>query len=240
MNNIAEGNLLLAALPHDVYERLESSMEQVVLPYGQILHHPNETIRDVYFPCSGLISVTITMADGNTTEAGAIGNREMVGLNAFMGRRETNQTEYIVQIPGTGIKIAADPLLKEFDCSKSMRDVMLRYTQAYIAQISQNVACNRLHVTEKRCARWLLEASDRTCSDELLLSQEFISHMLGVRRSSVTETANRLQDKGLIEYSRKKIKITNRHGLEDSSCECYHVLKDEYDRLLGLSPKDNN
>lgn len=231
---MAAENLLLAALPREVYERLEKNMEQVPLPYAKILHHPGETIRDVYFPLTGLISVTITMNDGNTAEAGVVGSREMVGVNAFMGGSETTQTEYIVQLPGSAIKMGADPLRNEFDRSKPLRDVMLRYTQAFIAQISQNVACNRLHTVEKRFARWLLEASDRIHSDELPLSQEFISDMLGVRRSGVTETARHAQDRGLIRYSRKKIQILDREGLEKASCECHQVLTEEYDRLLGF------
>jgi CRP-like cAMP-binding protein len=123
-------------------------------------------------------------------------------------------------------------LLDEFDTNKLLRDVMLKYTQAYIAQISQNVACNRLHNIEQRMARWLLESSDRLGSDELFLSHEFLSHMLGVRRAGVTETANHLQDKGLIHCGRKKIKTIDRQGLEETSCECYQVIKEEYNRLL--------
>ncbi|MBD2565597.1 Crp/Fnr family transcriptional regulator [Nostoc linckia FACHB-391] len=207
-------------------------MEQVELSSGSILNRPNETINEVYFPLTCLISVTITMMDGMTVEAGVVGSREMVGINAFMGGRETTQTEYIVQVPGKAMKMKADLLLSEFDTNKSLRDVMLKYTQAYMAQISQNVACNRLHTIEQRMARWLLESSDRLASDELFLSHEFLSNMLGVRRSGVTETAQRLQEKGLIQCSRKKIKIIAPQSLEETSCECYGVIKDEYDRLL--------
>ncbi len=182
---------------------------------------------------------TITMKDGSTVEAGVIGNREMVGINAFMGGTETTQTEYIVQLAGDAIKMKAEPLRKEFDQNKQLRDVMLKYTQAFIAQISQNVACNRLHTIEKRFARWLLESSDRIQSNELDLSQEFISHMLGVRRSGVTETARHVQEKSPITYSRKKIKIVDRQGLEHISCECYETLKDEYNRLLKFNLREN-
>ncbi|MBE9201234.1 MULTISPECIES: Crp/Fnr family transcriptional regulator [unclassified Nodularia (in: cyanobacteria)] len=232
-------NLLLAALPREVYEQLDEYMEQVSLPANKILHHPGDTIEQVYFPLNCLISVTITMKDGSTVEAGVIGNREMVGINAFMGGTETTQTEYIVQVAGDAVKMKAEPLRKEFDQNKLLRDVMLKYTQAFIAQISQNVACNRLHTIQKRLARWLLESSDRIQSDELDLSQEFISHMLGVRRSGVTETARHLQEKGPITYSRKKIKIVDRQGLEQVSCECYETLKDEYNRLLKFNLREN-
>ncbi|MBC1221347.1 Crp/Fnr family transcriptional regulator [Nostoc sp. UCD121] len=227
-------NILLAALPPDLYKQLEKNMQQVELSYGEILNRPGETIEEVYFPLTCLISVTITMMDGMTVEAGVVGSREMVGINAFMGGRETTQTEYIVQVPGKAVRMKADLLLNEFDTNKSLRDVMLKYTQAYMAQISQNVACNRLHTIEQRMARWLLESSDRLNSDQLFLSHEFLSHMLGVRRASISETASHLQDKGLIQYSRNQIKTIDRQGLEETSCECYGVIKQEYDRLLNF------
>ena len=227
-------NLLLAALPPDLYKQLKKNMEQVELSYGEILNRPGETIEEVYFPLTCLISVTITMMDGMTVEAGVVGSREMVGINAFMGGRETTQTEYIVQVPGKAVRMKANLLLHEFDTNKSLRDVMLKYTQAYMAQISQNVACNRLHTIEQRMARWLLESSDRLNSDQLFLSHEFLSHMLGVRRASISETASHLQDKGLIQYSRNQIKTIDRQGLEETSCECYGVIKQEYDRLLNF------
>ncbi|MCC5644832.1 Crp/Fnr family transcriptional regulator [Nostoc sp. CHAB 5824] len=234
---MATENILLAALPPDLYKQIENKMKQVELSNGEILNQPGETIEEVYFPLTCLISVTITMMDGSTVEAGVVGSREMVGINAFMGGQETTQTQYIIQVPGNAIKMKAHLLLHEFDTNKSLRDVMLKYTQAYIAQISQNVACNRTHSIEKRMARWLLESSDRLYSDELILSHEFISHMLGVRRSGVTETAHQLEKKGLIQCSRKKIKIIDRQGLEETSCECYGVIKEEYDRLLNFKLK---
>jgi CRP-like cAMP-binding protein len=204
----------------------------VELPHGQILHRPGQAIRDVYFPLDCLISVTVTMQEGRTSEAGVVGSREMVGVNAFMGGSETNQTEYVCQVPGTAVRMVAEPLLGEFDRVKAVRDVMLRYTQAYIAQLSQNVACNRLHPIEQRLARWLLESRDRLRSDDLSLSQEFIGQMLGVRRVGVTETAGKLRGQGLIEYGRKKLRIIDSEGLERASCECYRVIREEYDRLL--------
>ena len=228
-------NLLLAALPREVYKRIENKMEQVNLLSGEILNRPGEAIEEVYFPLTCLISVTITMMDGSTVEAGVVGSREMVGINAFMGGQEMTQTQYIIQVPGNAVKMKANLLLHEFDTNKLLRDVMLKYTQAYIAQISQNVACNRTHTIEKRMARWLLESSDRLYSDELSLSHEFLSHMLGVRRSGITETTHLLEKKGLIQCSRKKIKTVDRHGLEEASCECYGVIKEEYDRLLSFN-----
>jgi CRP-like cAMP-binding protein len=174
------------------------------------------------------------MGDGRTVETGAIGRREVVGINAFMGGRETTQTEYIVQLPGEAIKIPADRLKTEFNRNTEMRDLMLKYTQAMIAQVSQNVACNRLHDMDQRCARWLLEVRDRIEADTFPLTQEFIAEMLGVRRAGVTETALRLKEKGVIEYTRGHIEIKNVPALSKLSCECYTVLKEEYDRLLGI------
>lgn len=230
-------NTLLSAMPADAYARLSEFMRTVDLPHGRILHRSGELIRDVYFPLDCLISVTVTMTDGRTAEAGVVGSREMVGVNAFMGGRETNQTEYVIQVAGTSIRMGAEPLLAEFDRNKPLRDVMLRYTQAYIAQLSQNVACNRQHDVNQRLARWLLESRDRIQSENLGLSHEFISQMLGVRRAGVTEAAGRLQERGLIQYGRKTIRIIDSPGLEAASCECYAVIRDEYDRLLGVSPR---
>jgi CRP-like cAMP-binding protein len=140
-----------------------------------------------------------------------------------------------VQLPGDAIKIAADALKLEFDRNTEMRDTMLRYTQAFMAQISQNVACNRLHEIDQRFARWLLEVCDRVQSDEFLLTHEFMSDMLGTRRASVTDAAAKLKRKGVIETTRSNIKIRNLTALEKISCECYSTLKEEYDRLLGLA-----
>jgi CRP-like cAMP-binding protein len=172
------------------------------------------------------------MSEARTAEVGIVGSREMVGVNAFMGGRETNQTEYICQSPGAAVKMDARPLLDEFDSVKEVRTVLLHFTQAYIAQLSQNVACNRLHTIEQRMARWLLECRDRLKSDDLGMSHEFISQMLGVRRAGVSETAAKLQEQGMIEYGRKKLRVINGSGLEEISCECFQVVRDEYDRLL--------
>jgi CRP-like cAMP-binding protein len=228
-------NLLLAALPGEVFERLGRHMRTVDLKHGSILHRPGKPIIDVYFPLDCLISVTVTMTEARTAEAGIVGSREMVGVNAFMGGRETNQTEYVCQSAGTAVRMVAEPLLNEFDEVKAVRDVMLRYTQAYIAQLSQNVACNRLHVTEQRLARWILECRDRLGMDDVSMTHEFIGQMLGVRRAGVTEAAGALQERGLIEYGRKKLRVVDAPGLQKASCECFQVIRDEYDRLLGLA-----
>ena len=180
-------NRLLTALPGEVSEKLAPYLKLVSLERGKILHLPGEIIHDVYFPLDCQLSITITMKDGSTAETGVIGNREMLGVNAFMGGSETTQTEYIVQVAGSAMKTDAKVLLHEFDLNKKLRDLLLRYTQALIAQISQTTACNRLHVLEQRFARWLLEAQTRLESDKLLLTQEFLGDMLGVRRAGVTQ-----------------------------------------------------
>jgi CRP-like cAMP-binding protein len=230
-------NRLIEALPRDVTLGLQSKFEHVSLERGTILHHPGDTIRHLYFPLNCLVSITVTMHGGKIAEAGAVGNREVVGVNAFMGGSETNQTEYVVQIEGDAMKIEAQPLLDAFDSNKAVRDVFLKYTQAYIAQLSQNVGCNRLHNVEQRFARWLLEVYDRIQTMDLRLTQEFIGEMLGVHRPTVTEIAKELEEQGLITVQRGLIRISRLEDLERIACECYTVVKEEYDRLLGANGK---
>jgi CRP-like cAMP-binding protein len=232
-------NRLLNLLPSELHKKLAPNLKRVSLEQGKILHHPCETIETLYFPLDCIISITITMNNGSTAEAGMVGNREVVGVNAFMGRRETTQTEYIVQMAGSAIKVDAKMLLEEFDRNKDLRDVLLRYTQALIAQISQTTGCNSLHNLDQRLAHWLLEAQDRTDKNELKLTHEFISHMLGVRRASVTQAAQKLQEDDIIQYQRGNVTILDQRGLEAASCECFSVLREEYDRLLGGKDRDD-
>jgi CRP-like cAMP-binding protein len=231
---MAIGNCLLDALSPELYEKLAPNLKRVSLKQGEILHHPGETIEELYFPIDCALSITITMRDGSTAEAGLVGRREVVGINAVMGGRETTQTEYIVQVAGSAIKVHARILLEEFDRNKELRDVLLRYTQALIAQISQTTGCNSLHTLEQRLPRWLLEAQDRVNSNELKLTQEFLSEMLGVRRAGVTQAAQKLQENGLIKYHRGRVQILDQGGLEEAACECFGTVKEEYDRLLGI------
>ena len=226
-------NLLLDHLPDEVRNRLSGQLTPISLSRGQIIHKPGDKIRALHFPTTCIISVMVTMRDGRTVEAGAIGSREVVGINAFMGAREITQTEYVVQLSGQAIKIEANSMKTEFDRNTEMRDVMLRYMQAFIAQISQNVACNRLHDTDQRFARWLLEVRDRVQSDEFPLTHSFMAETLGIRRASVTDAATKLKKLQVIETKRGKIRIKHLQDLEKVSCECYVALKKEYDRLLG-------
>jgi len=232
--DMGKENHLLASLPRDVYEKLAPHLQYVSLKQGQRLHEPGETIKEIYFPIDCLLSITITMSDGAIVETGMVGSREMLGINAFLGGRETTHTEYTVQIPGSAIKADAQMWRKEFDCNQELRNVLLSYAQAFIVQVSQTAACNRTHVLEHRLARWLLEAHDRINSNELRLTHEFIATMLGVRRAGVTQAAQNLQDRGLIRYKRGHIHILNQAGLEAFSCECFRTAKNECDRLLGI------
>jgi CRP-like cAMP-binding protein len=228
-------NRLLAALPDEAYDRIEPNLERISLKNGIVLHKPGEEIRDLYFPIDCLISITVTMQDGRIVETGVVGSREVVGINAFMGGRETTQTEYIVQVAGDALRIDAAPLREAFDRDKKVRDVFLKLTQAMIAQVSQTAACNSLHLLEKRYARWLLEVQDRIQSDELRLTHEFMSEMLGVRRAGITELAGKFERDGLTKEGYRWTRIIDRDRLEAASCECYAVLRDEYERLLGSS-----
>lgn len=229
-------NRLLDAIPRDVYDRLSVRMRTVELSQGQVLQRPGDTIERVYFPLSCLISITVTMRDGATTEAGIVGNREMVGVNAFMGGKEMTRTEYITQCSGRAVLLPADALLEEFDNSKPLRDVLLKFTQAYIAQLSQNVACIRQHGIKERLARWLMECRDRVQTDDFSITHEFISQMLGVRRAGISEAAAALREAGMIEYGQGVIRISSAEALLGSACECFWDLREEYDRLLGESP----
>lgn len=230
-------NQLLASLSRETYEKLAPNLKRVWLKQGKRLHEPDEIIEELYFPIDCMVSITITMSDGSTAETGVVGNREVLGINAVMGVKETSQTEYVVQIAGSAMKIDARVLREEFERNKELRDVLLRYTQALIAQISQTAACNRLHVLEQRLACWLLKVQERVDSDELKLTQEFISYMLGVRRAGVTQAAQKLQENGLISYRRGHVQILDQRGLEAVSCECFKTVRSEYDRLLGKKPR---
>ena len=233
MSPVEKHNRLIDALPPHIYDGLVEQFELVPLTLGRVLHRPGETIRTLYFPLDSMISITVTMAEGKTIETGAVGNREVVGINAFMGGSETTQTEYIVQVAGDALAIEAEPLLRAFDENKAVRDILLKYTQAMVAQISQNTGCNRVHDASQRYARWVLEVRARMGRDDLDITQEFVAQMLGVRRPTVTSAAATLQQKGFIVVERGGIRITNVQGLKAAACECYEVLQNEYDRLLG-------
>ena len=227
------GNRLLQIMPSSVYRQLEPHLKLVHLTQGEILHLAEETIRELYFPIDCMLSITLTLSDGSTVETGLIGDRDVLGINALMGRAETIHTEYIVQVSGRALKADARIMRSLFVRNTQLQDVMLRHTQALIAQISQTTACNRFHNIEQRLARWLLEAKERSGTNKIYLTHEFMSNMLGVRRTGVTLAAGRLQDENIIYYSRGHIEIIDRQRLEEIACECFSTVKAEYDRLLG-------
>lgn len=226
-------NQILAALCADVRDRLTPHLVRVKLAQGEIIHRPGEVLTHVYFPINCLFSITITMQNGASAEVGMVGNRELLGINVFMGNSKITQTEYVVQVAGSAMKIDAQIMRQEFNRHSELHNLVLRYAQAFLAQVSQTAACNSLHTLEQRLPRWLLETQERIGSNELRLTQEFISVMLGVRRAGVTQTAQKLQERKLIQYRRGHVQILNQSGLEASACECFRTIKVEYDRLLG-------
>lgn len=229
-------NRLLAALAADEYQRLLPSLELVTLSLGELIRESGGQQGYVYFPTTCIVSFLYTLAEGLTVEVGLTGNEGVVGVPLFLGGN-TSPYRAIVQIAGAAFRMRANVVQREFSGSRGFQLLLLRYTQALITQISQTAACNRLHSVEKRLCRWLLMCHDRVPSDEILMTQEFISNMLGGRRESVTVAAGHLQDAGLIQYSRGHIRVLDRNGMEAFVCECYRVVKDEVDRLMGKGDK---
>lgn len=229
------GNHLLAALPLEVYRRLCPAMAYLALTLGDVIYEPGERMDYIYFPTSAVVSLVYTMEKGATAEMGLVGNEGVVGIALFMGG-DTTPNQAVAQVAGGALRMRAQAMLEEFRRGGPFQLALLRYTQALITQISQTAVCNRLHQVEQRLCRWLLLTRDRLPSDQILMTQEFIAHMLGVRREGVTVAAHRLQDAGLIRYRRGHITILDREGLEAAACECYRVVKDEFDRLLRQKP----
>jgi CRP-like cAMP-binding protein len=227
-------NRLLAALPDDVQTRLGRALEPVGFALGSVVYAPGERIGHIYLPTSAVVSLVYTMTDGDTAEVGLVGNEGVVGIALFLGG-ETMPNQAVVQVAGLALRMKAQAVLEEFERGGPFQLALLRYTQALLTQISQTAVCNRLHPVEKRLARWLLMTRNRLASDEILMTQEFIAYMLGVRREGVTAAAHHLQEIGLIRYHRGHITIVDRKGLEAATCECYRVVKDEFERLLRLS-----
>ena len=230
--NVPSENRLLAALPNDEYERLLPSLQPVSFSLGEVVYEFGGHLDYVYFPTSSIVSLLYTMENGASAEMGLTGNDGVVGIALFMGGG-TMPNRAVVQSAGEAIRMKAKVLQAEFALGGKFQHLLLRYTQALITQISQTAVCNRLHSVEQQLCRWLLLSHDRVKSDELIMTQELIADMLGVRREGVTVAAGRLQDEGAISYVRGHIKILNRQRLEETVCECYRVVKDEFDRLLG-------
>lgn len=224
-------NHLLEALPDEDFLRIEPFLELVEMPLGLALYESGGHLKHVYFPTTSIVSLLYVLESGASAEIAVVGNEGVLGISLFMGG-ETTPSRAVVQSAGFGYRLSAKNLKDEFNRSGSMMRLLLRYTQALITQMAQTAVCNRHHSVEQQLCRWLLLSIDRLSADELNMTQELIANMLGVRREGVTEAAGKLQHAGLIEYSRGHIRVLNRPGLEKRVCECYQVVKTEFDRLL--------
>jgi len=230
--NGALKNHLLAALPAAEFVRIEPRLEGVSLKLGEVLYESGDQMTHVYFPTTAIISLLYIMENGATAEIGIAGNNGLVGIALFMGG-ETTSNRAIVQSGGDAVRMRARDVQDAFSLGGVFQSVLLRYTQSLMTQISQTAVCNRLHSVEQQLCRWLLINHDQLQTDKLVMTHELIANMLGVRREGVSLAAHRLQEKGLIEYVRGTITILDRKGLETEVCECYKVVINEYDRLLG-------
>ncbi|MDH3377264.1 MAG: Crp/Fnr family transcriptional regulator [Gammaproteobacteria bacterium] len=224
-------NRLLAALPADVYKRLEPDMESVSLALGTVIYEANDTLSHVYFPTTAIVSLLYMMENGTSAEMGVVGYDGVVGIAVFMGG-DTTPNRAVVQSAGNAIRLELKHFREEFRRVGELHRLLLLYTQALLTQMSQTAVCNRLHSVEQQLCRWLLLSHDRLESNELVMTQELIANMLGVRREGVSVAAHRLRQAGLIHYKRGHITIADRPGLESTVCECYQVVKTETDRLL--------
>jgi len=226
-----QDNRLLAALPDAGLRGLLPHLEAVRLPLGMVVYESGGEQRYVYFPTSSIVSLLYVLADGSSAEIAVTGNEGLVGISIFMGG-ETTPSRAVVQSAGYGYRLRGQVLRKEFESGGALQHLLLRYTQALITQMTQTAVCNRHHSVDQQLCRWLLLSLDRLPGNELVMTQELIANMLGVRREGVTEAAGKLQDEGMIRYSRGHITVLDRDQLETRVCECYSVVKREYDRLL--------
>ena len=224
-------NHLLAALPAEDYQRIAPHLELVSMSLSEVLYESGKSLRHVYFPTTSIVSLLYVMEDGASAEIAVVGNEGILGIALFMGG-ETTPSRAVVQSAGEGYRMKAPLLKKEFNLSGPMLHLLLRYTQSLITQMAQTAVCNRHHTVDQQLCRWLLLSLDRLQSNELIMTHELIANMLGVRREGVTEAAGKLHDLGLINYSRGRITVLDRPGIEKRSCECYAVVKRETDRLL--------
>ena len=227
----ARENLLLRALPQADWQRWQPLLEWVDMPLGKVLCESGREHSHVYFPTTAIVSLHYLLENGSTAEFAVVGDEGVVGVSLFMGGGST-PSRAVVQSAGQGWRLRASVIQEEFERSKAVLHLLLRYTQALITQMAQKAVCNRHHSLEQQLCRFLLLTHDRLPGDDLMLTQELIANMLGVRREGVTEAALKLQRQGVMRYARGRITVLNRHALEKGSCECYAVVKREYKRLL--------
>jgi CRP-like cAMP-binding protein len=228
-------NHLLAALPDAEWQRWLPQLEAAELPLGRVLYESGSTLTHVYFPTTAIVSLLHVMEDGASAEIAVVGNEGVVGIALFMGG-ESTPSRAVVQSAGQGFRLRAEMIREESNRAGPVLHLLLRYTQALITQMAQTAVCNRHHSLDQQLCRWLLLSLDRLAGDELVMTQELIANMLGVRREGVTEGARSLQKARLIRYARGRITVLDRPGLERRTCECYAVVKKEYDRLLPNHP----
>lgn len=236
-NSNKSDNHLLAALPQQVYQRLEPHLRLVELSQSQILNIVGEPDQYAYFPTNSMISRVAVLEDGATTEIGVVGNEGMIGIPIIL---QTNRTFFstIIQVGGDSLIITAKELQKELDRQGALKYLLMHYIQARMIQVGQTAACNRHHKLEQRFARWLLMVRDAIEKNEFPLTHEFLSQMLGVRRTGITEIAGKFQKAGIIEYKRGKIEIINEQKLEATSCECYQIVSQQFSDVLNIPLKD--
>ncbi len=232
-------NHLIAALPVDVQKRLAPNLESIYLPLGMVLYESGDALRHAYFPTNCIISLLYVMESGASAEISVVGNEGIIGTALFMGGESTS-SRAIVQSAGYAYRMEKKHFKQEFSRHSEMLMLLLRYTQALITQMAQTAVCNRHHSIDQQLCRWLLLSLDRLTSDNLVMTQELIANMLGVRREGVTEAAGKLQKLGVIAYRRGHIKVLDRVKLEQLSCECYSVVKKECDRLLPRLQQKKN
>jgi CRP-like cAMP-binding protein len=225
-------NHLLAAVPAEELARLEPDLKAVSLDLGEVIYESGEQLEFIYFPTTAIISLLYIMENGSTAEIGMAGNDGLVGIALFMGG-STTPSRAVVQSAGNAFRLRSRALQSAFGLGGVFQKILLRYTQSLMTQISQTAVCNRLHEVEKQLCRWLLINHDLLQTNELVMTHDLIANMLGVRREGVSIAAGHLQKKGFIKYVRGTITILDRPGLEAAACECYRVVKEEYDRLLG-------
>ena len=224
-------NRLLAALPQEESARIFPHLERIPLQLGETVYEPGISMHHVYFPATCIVSLLYVMEDGASAEIAVVGNEGIVGVSLFMGGESTT-SRAVVQSAGHAYRLNGQLLKDAFFRAGPMQNLLLRYTQALLTQMAQTAVCNRHHSVDQQLCRWLLMSLDRLASNELIMTQELIANMLGVRREGVTEAAGNLQRAGLIHYSRGRITVVDRPGLEMRVCECYQVVKKEFDRLL--------
>ena len=231
-----EANQLLKMVPPAEYARLNSALEHIEMPLQHVFVEPDQKPRHVYFPQKGMLSVVTVLRDGNTVEAATVGREGFAGLPVFLGG-STNANRLVVQLRGFAKRVDSQSFLELLPELPTLENILKRYTLARLWQVTQSAACNTLHTVDKRCSRWLLMCHDRAGEDEFLLTQEFLSQMLGVRRAGVTIAAGALQKQNLIRYSRGRIRILDRTALERSACECYAAIRKSENELIATRPE---